>query len=113
LEAIASRAAAPPRVAVEFRPGERRADEGRAERAEHPDAVHACLLEHRFDEPGGGRGAPLEGRVHEILKRLAAPHADERGDLISGGWPPRAERGELLELAGDAAEGGSHAREEQ
>ncbi len=113
LEAIASRAATPPRVAVELRSGEGRADEGRAERAEHADAVHACLFEHGFDELGGGRGAPLEGRVHEILERLAAAHADEGGDLIPGGRPVCAERRQLLELAGEAAEIGSHAGEEQ
>src|SRR5256885_397245 len=41
LEAIAVWGAAPPGVAVELRPGERRADEGGAKRAEHPHAVHA------------------------------------------------------------------------
>src|SRR6266516_4084529 len=39
-------AIAPPGVAIELRPGERRADEGGAQRAEHADAAHTCLLEH-------------------------------------------------------------------
>src|SRR5439155_605503 len=95
------------------RPSERRADEGRAEGAEHADAAHAGLLEHRLDEPGGVGCAPLKGRVHEILERLAAAHPDERGHLIPGGRSPGAQRGELLELSGKAAEVVSHAGEEQ
>src|SRR5439155_19241196 len=113
LGAIASRAAAAPRVAVELAPRERRADEGGADRAEHADAAHACLLEHRLDEPGGVGCAPLESRVDEILERFAAAHADERSDFVTAGWPPGAERCELLELTGEAAEVGSHAGEEQ
>src|SRR5882762_10225110 len=112
LEAVASRAAAAPRVAVELRPRESRADEGGAERAEHADCAHACLFEHRLDEPGGGRCAPLEGCIHEILHRLAAAHADKRGHLVARGRPSCAERRELLELAGEAAEVGSYTGEE-
>src|SRR5947199_6312150 len=76
LEPIGSRAATARCVAVELRPSERRADEGRAKGAEHADAAHASLLEHRLDEPGGVRCAPLKGRVHEILERPAAAHPD-------------------------------------
>ena len=97
LQAIAS-----PGVAIELRPGERRADEGGAQRAEHADAAHACLLEHGFDQPGSVRCASLERRVDEILERLATAHAHERSHLVPGGRPPGAERCELLELAGEA-----------
>src|SRR5205823_9115682 len=63
----------------ELGPRQRRADERGAQRHQCTDPAHARLLEHGPNEPGGGGPAPFQGRFHEVLKRLAAPHADQRG----------------------------------